>query len=334
MALKKHHALAVFSGGLDSILAVLVIRKQDIFVEGVYFETPFFPAQRAKESAVQIDLPLKIIDITDEMLSIIKNPRFGYGKGLNPCMDCHLLMCQKACEIKEKEGYDFIITGEVLGQRPLSQTKQAMLKIQKECLCGDYLLRPLSAKHLPPTIPEKEGWVKREDLLDLKGRSRRLQIELAKGFGLRKYPSPAGGCLLTDVTFAARLKDLLAYQKDITPRDLELLKVGRHFRLNPKTKAIVGRKQTENQILQKMTLSKDVELKVIGYPGPLVLVPYGGDPEGIKLAAILAVAYSDAPKDRPVEVSIQYRGRKAKIKTSSLPKEVLHTYLIKVFCKS
>jgi tRNA U34 2-thiouridine synthase MnmA/TrmU len=270
------------------------------------------------------------VDITNEMLSIIKKPRFGYGKGLNPCMDCHLLMCQKACEMREKEGYDFIITGEVLGQRPLSQTKQAMLKIQKECTCGDYLLRPLSAKHLPPTIPEKEGWVKREALLDLKGRSRRFQMELAKEFGLKDYPSPAGGCLLTDVTFATRLKDLLAYQEDVAPRDLELLKVGRHFRLNPKTKAIVGRKEKENQILQGLLIHKDAKIKVIGYPGPLVLVPYGGDPEGIKLAAILAVAYSDAPKDKPVGVSIQYRGRKAEIKTSALPKEVLHQYLIKV----
>ena len=135
--------------------------------------------------------------------------------------------------------------------------------------------------------------------------------------------------MLTDIIFAIRLKDLLAYQKDIVPRDLELLKVGRHFRLNPKTKAIVGRKEKENQILQELSLSKDAKLKVIGYPGPLVLVPYGGDPEGIKLAAILAVTYSDAPKDRPIGINIHYRGRKAEIKTSALPKQVLHQYLIK-----
>ncbi|HEC49929.1 MAG TPA: tRNA 4-thiouridine(8) synthase ThiI, partial [Candidatus Desulfofervidus auxilii] len=167
----NYKALALFSGGLDSILAVLFIRAQGIQVEGVYFESPFFPRNQAVKSAEQINLPLKIVDITHDILALVRHPRFGYGQGLNPCLDCHLLMCNKACEIMHQEGYDFIISGEVLGQRPLSQTKQAMLKINKECLCSDYIVRPLSGKLLPPTIPEQKGIVQREMLLDIRGRS-------------------------------------------------------------------------------------------------------------------------------------------------------------------
>ncbi len=326
-------ALAIFSGGLDSILAVEIIRKEGIEVDGVYFETPFFPSYRAKESAFQIGLNLRIVDITKEMLSIIKKPRFGHGAGLNPCMDCHLLMCQKACEIMKREGYAFLITGEVLGQRPFSQTKQAMLKIQRECLCGDYLLRPLSAKCLPATLPESEGLIERHKLLDFKGRSRKPQMKLAQKLGIKDYPTPAGGCLLTDLEFSARLKDLLDFQlkakpNDIQPRDLELLKIGRHFRINPQTKVVVGRNQKENELLKTLALPEDAQLRVISYPGPRVLIPYGGDLEGIKMAAVLAVSYSDAPKNRPVRVQVNYKGKFTEVQTSALPKESCKPFLI------
>ncbi|MCD6319263.1 MAG: tRNA 4-thiouridine(8) synthase ThiI [Candidatus Desulfofervidaceae bacterium] len=321
--------LAIFSGGLDSLLAVCLIRQQGFVVEGVYFETPFFPAERARQSAKQINLPLSIVDITGEMLTIIKNPRFGYGSGLNPCLDCHLLMCKKACKIMQEKRYAFIISGEVLGQRPLSQTKEAMLKITKECPCGDYVLRPLSAKLLPPTKAEQEGWIDRNQLLDIKGRSRAYQIELAKKFGINDYPAPAGGCLLTDTIFAARLKDLLVHQEKINRRDLELLKLGRHFRLNEVTKAIVGRNQRENEILKRLSLPEDTALEVINYPGPFVLIPYGGDFAGEELASILAVSYSDAPKGKPAIIFIKQKGKVKEVKAHASPKEELHRYLIK-----
>lgn len=324
----KKKALAIFSGGLDSILAVYLVRGQGFLVEGVYFETPFFPSEQARQSAEKIDLPLSIVDITEEMLSIIKNPRFGHGSGLNPCLDCHLLMCKKACEIMQEEGYEFIISGEVLGQRPMSQTKEAMLKITKECPCGDYLLRPLSAKLLPPTRPEREGWVDRKRLLDMRGRSRAYQIKLAKEIGIEDYPTPAGGCLLTDAIFAAKLKDLLTYQGKISRRDLELLKIGRHFRLNNVTKAIVGRNQRENEMLKKLSLPEDTALEVINYPGPFVLIPYGGDMAGEELASILAVSYSDAPEDKPAIIFIKQKGHVREIRTRAYPKEQLHRYLI------
>jgi len=324
----KKKVLAIFSGGLDSILAVCLIRQQGFWVEGVYFESPFFPAKRACRSAKQIDLPLRIIDITEEILSIIRNPRFGHGSGLNPCLDCHLLMCKKACKIMQEEGYEFIISGEVLGQRPMSQIKQALRIISKECPCGDYLIRPLSAKLLPLTKPEQEGKVDREGLLDIRGRSRTVQMKLAKEFGINDYPAPAGGCLLTDTIFAAKLKDLLTHQAKINKRDLELLKLGRHFRLNEATKVIVGRNQKENKILKKLSLSEDTILEVINYPGPFVLIPYGGDKAGEELASILAASYSDTPKDKFAIIFIKQKDKIKKIRACPYPKEQLHQYLI------
>ncbi|AMM40496.1 thiamin biosynthesis protein ThiI [Candidatus Desulfofervidus auxilii] len=324
----NYKALALFSGGLDSILAVLFIRAQGIQVEGVYFESPFFPRNQAVKSAEQINLPLKIVDITHDILALVRHPRFGYGQGLNPCLDCHLLMCNKACEIMHQEGYNFIISGEVLGQRPLSQTKQAMLKINKECLCSDYIVRPLSGKLLPPTIPEQKGIVQREMLLDIRGRSRKKQMQLATQLGLKTYPSPAGGCLLTDQTIAARLRDLLAHQKNILPRDLELLKLGRHFRLNPATKAIVGRNREENKKIEALGLYEDALLETIDYPSPLVLIPFGGDLDGQKWAAMLTASYSDAPLDKSVSIKMKWKGEEKILFTSVCSKEKLHKYLI------
>ncbi len=331
--MKKIRALSIFSGGLDSILSVLVLRKQGIEIEGVYLETPFFSSERARKSAQKIGIPLRIMDITDEMLSIIKDPKFGYGTGLNPCLDCHLLMATKACEIMKKEGFDFIFTGEVLGQRPVSQTKKALLKIKELCGCGEYLLLPLSAKHLPITLPEMEGKVNRDRLLDIHGRSRNEQLKLAKSFGIDAYPSPAGGCLLTDKVFSGRLKDLLTHQKEIKRRDLRLLKLGRHFRLNPLTKAIVGRNKRENEDLISLVTPKDSYLNALKYPGPLVLLPYGGDNKGKKQAAILAASYSDAPSNIPVTIKVSSNNKVYYINALSQSKTDLRKFMIKAYGK-
>ena len=321
-------ALALFSGGLDSMLSVLIIRKQGIVVEGVYFETPFFPAERAKRSAKEIDLPLKIKDVTYEMLEIIKSPKFGYGKGLNPCLDCRLLMLKKACKMREEENYNFIITGEVIGQRPLTQKKQMFLKLDKECPCREYIVRPLSARLLPQSLPEKQGLIKREKLFSIQGRSRREQIGLAEIFGIKDYPSPAGGCLLTDKGFSFRLKDLLEYKKEILDRDLYLLKIGRHFRLNKNTKVIVGRNKKENFMLLKLSTTNDVLIHVVDYPAPIVLVPDGGDIKGRLIAKQLAASYSDAPKGKVVKIEIK-KGKDVKIEEIQvLPKQLFRNYLI------
>lgn len=332
--MKKTRALSIFSGGLDSILSVLILRKQGIEIEGVCFETHFFSSERARKSVQKIGIPLRIMDITDEMLFIIKNPKFGYGTGLNPCLDCRLLMARKACEIMKKEGFDFIFTGEVLDQRPMSQTKKALLKIKKLCGCGDYLLLPLSAKHLPITLPEMEGKVDRGRLLDIQGRSRSKQLKLARSFGIDAYPSPAGGCLLTDKVISGRLKDLLTHQKEIKRRDLQLLKLGRHFRLNPLTKAIVGRNKKENEDITSLVISKDSYLNVLKYPGPLVLLPYGGDNKGKKQAAILAASYSDAPSNIPVTIKVSSNNKVYYINALSQPKTDLQKFMIKAYGKS
>ncbi|MBN1626773.1 MAG: tRNA 4-thiouridine(8) synthase ThiI, partial [Deltaproteobacteria bacterium] len=240
-------ALSVFSGGLDSILAAEIIRRMGIDVQAIFFETPFFTSARARDAAYAINLPIKIIDITDRHLDIIKNPVHGYGNNMNPCIDCHSLMSRIAGEMMEKEGAGFIITGEVLGQRPMSQNRASLSIIDKLSGVQGLILRPLSAKHLAVTVPEEKGWVKREDLMDISGRSRKPQIELAKRFNITKYPSPGGGCLLTEHVFSRRLRDLMSFSPVLEKRDIELLKTGRHFRINHGAKAVIGRNEEENE---------------------------------------------------------------------------------------
>jgi tRNA U34 2-thiouridine synthase MnmA/TrmU len=202
-------ALCVFSGGLDSMLASELIRAQGIEVLALFFETPFFASPQARKSAESIALPIKVVDITDTHLEMLKNPRHGYGGHMNPCIDCHALMIRTAGEMLEQEGASFIITGEVMGQRPMSQNLKALSMVASESGFQKLILRPLSAKRLPITLPEEEGWVDRERLLGFSGRSRKPQMELAERLHITEYPSPAGGCLLTDEVFSRRLKDPL-----------------------------------------------------------------------------------------------------------------------------
>src|SRR4030042_2624974 len=203
-------ALLVFSGGLDSLLAAQVIRAQDIDVLGLFFETPFFSSEKAKQSAAEIHLPLKIVDLTESHLRIVRKPKHGHGGNMNHCIDCHALMLRSAGDLLEKEEASFIISGEVLGQRPMSQNFKALSIVAKESGFNGLILRPLCAQHLPVTVPEERGWVKREELLSLSGRSRKPQMELAGKLNIRHYPSPAGGCLLTDPVFSRRLRDLFS----------------------------------------------------------------------------------------------------------------------------
>lgn len=295
-------AIGLISGGLDSLLATKLLQQQGVEVIGLAFKSPFFSISRAKEAAQRLGIPLKVIDITEDLLKVIKDPKYGRGSQMNPCIDCHILMLKKAAEVMRKEGAHFVFTGEVLGQRPFSQTKKALKLIEQEAGLEGLLLRPLSAKLLPKTVPEEKGYVKREALLAIQGRGRKLQLELAEEFGIRDYPPPAGGCLLTDPSFSKRLKDLLEHSDEVTRRDLELLRIGRHFRLSKETKAIVGRKESENRRLQELFLTADLLMEPKDSPGPVLLLPKGGKENEWPKAAAICLRYSDVPKERPSRV--------------------------------
>jgi len=298
-------AIGLISGGLDSSLAALLLMEQGIEVVGYSFVTPFFDSGRAEEAARKIHIPLRVVDITERHFEMLKNPPHGYGSGMNPCIDCHILMLQEAGKRLSLENAEFLFTGEVLGERPMSQNRRALETVARESGFAEVVLRPLSAKLLPPTRPEREGKVKRDLLLAIQGRSRKPQMQLAAKYHLSDYPSPAGGCLLTDPIFSRRLRDLLEHTGHLNLRDVELLKVGRHFRLSEEEKVIVGRDFTENQRILSLEREDDWILKVLAYKGPIALIPYGASAAAKRLSASIVVRYSDAPKERSVEVILR-----------------------------
>ena len=289
-------AIALLSGGLDSTLAAKVVMEQGIELEALNFLTVFCTCTHRGESCLasqkavdSLGISLRVFNVSEEYLDVVKHPKHGYGSNMNPCIDCRIFMLRKAKAYMESVGASFIVTGEVLGQRPMSQRKDSMRLIEKEAGLEGSILRPLSAKFLPASIPEKEGWVDRERLLNIQGRSRKPQIKLADHFGIQDYPCPAGGCLLTDPGFSKRMRDLILHHPDFSLNDVHLLKVGRHFRLSPKVKLVVGRNEEENQKIQTFSQEEDILLKVSKFPGPLSLLrgkPEEGDIE--KVAAITA----------------------------------------------
>jgi tRNA U34 2-thiouridine synthase MnmA/TrmU len=302
---KPVRALGLCSGGLDSMLAGLVLREQGIDVAWVTFETPFFNGAKARKASKRTGIPLTVKSIFDVYLKMLKDPPAGYGKHMNPCMDCHALMFKLAGEMMQQKNFDFLFSGEVLGQRPMSQNKSSLGYVEKHSGFKGYIVRPLSAKNLPLTLPEKEGMVDRDRLLDISGRGRSRQIKLAEEFGITDYPAPAGGCLLTDKNFSNRLRDLFDHQADCTEEELHLLKHGRHFRLNPDTRLIVGRTEGDNQNILKFHYpAADTVIDVKDYPSPIALVPHGANKESIHLAAAICTGYSKAPKLSPVDVVI------------------------------
>ena len=305
--IKPVKAIALFSGGLDSIVSVKLVQEQGIEVLGLTFRTPFFGAGKAREAADRIGLPLRVLDITEEHLRVVRAPRYGYGKNMNPCIDCHTLMLRIAGEKMEEWGYDFVFTGEVLGQRPMSQSRQMLHVVSKNSGYADRILRPLSARLLPETLPEREGKVERERLLDISGRGRKRQMEMAERYGITSYSNPAGGCLLTDPMFSRRLKDLFAHHAaDFTERDLELLSAGRHIRIDDRHKVIVGRNKRDNQALESLLDERDTVFQMRDFPGPLCILPGGGPEEVCRSAAAICAAYGDAPKDAG-EVTVKCR---------------------------
>ncbi len=297
-------AISVFSGGLDSMLAAELIRAQDIDVLALFFETPFFKADRAMVSAKSMNLPFKVVDITKRHLEVVKHPKHGYGGNMNPCIDCHALMFRIAGEMLESEDAAFIFSGEVMGQRPMSQNKKALALVAKESGLNELLLRPLSAKCLPPTIPEKEGWVKRENLKGFQGRSRKPQMSMASDLEIHGYPAPAGGCLLTERGFSRRLKDLLTSKAEVIVSQLEILKLGRHFRLNDHVKIVVGRNKRENEKLKALAVKEDMILNTVSAPGPAVLMSGDLLDGSIGQAVQITLSYSDAQEGEVQNVRV------------------------------
>ena len=280
---KKTKALVLMSGGLDSMLAARVLMEQGIEVTGVVFVSNFFGAAKARKAAGQLGINLKEVEFKKEHLKMVKNPKHGYGKNMNPCIDCHALMLKIAKSIMEKEGYDFVATGEILGQRPMSQNKEALKTVAKESCLGDLLVRPLSAKLLEESRPEREGKLIRGRLFDIKGRSRDKQKELVERFGIKEYASPGGGCLLTDQEFSQRLIKLFDYWPDCSGDDIELLKNGRVLWFKTQIAAddrqiatnalmVIGRDKEDCENLEKLAKKGDIMVKLKEIVGPLTIV--------------------------------------------------------------
>ncbi len=271
--MKKPKAILLFSGGLDSLLSFKILKEQGIKIYPIFFDFYFVDKEKAKKWAEVYVIPLKIIDLKEKQLKIVKNPKYGYGKNLNPCLDCKILMFKEAKKIMKEKKADFIATGEVVGQRPFSQKKWALNLIEEKSGLRGKIIRPLSAKILKTTETERKRMVKRENLFSIKGRSRKRQIDLAKKYGLSKYPSPAGGCLLTDPNFCLRLKEYFKRKIVLDGKEINLLKLGRHFFLN-KAKIVVGRDKEENEKIKKLKKRNDILIEMENYPGPTSLVRF------------------------------------------------------------
>jgi tRNA U34 2-thiouridine synthase MnmA/TrmU len=299
-------AISLLSGGLDSILATELIRRQGIEVVAFNVKIPFCVpkkdgASEAAEAANQLKVPLKIVTVNKDYLKMLRNPKYGYGKNMNPCIDCKILMIKKAKKYAKEIGADFIFTGEVLGERPKSQHYPALCIIEEETGLKGKLLRPLSAKLLPETVAEKKGLVDRAKLLDIQGRSRKPQLQLAKTYGITCFPSPAGGCLLTDEEYSKKLRDLLHHKKRVSVSDIAILRVGRHFRLG-KNKIVVGRNEAENKILAARKIKSEYYFELPDIVGPTTVLQGPKTKNAIETAAKLTAYYSDA-KTREVKVN-------------------------------
>jgi tRNA U34 2-thiouridine synthase MnmA/TrmU len=295
-------AIALYSGGLDSTLAILAVLRQGIEVKAITFMNHFgcdisdrsSCSKNPFAAAQQFGFEVKLCHLSEKFINIVKNPRFGHGKNMNPCMDCRILMLKEAKEFMEMVGGDFLVTGEVLGQRPMSQRRDALDIIDRETDLRGHILRPLSAKLLKPTVPEQVGIVNRDMLYGFGGRSRKPQMALAAEFGLTEYPAPAGGCLLTEPNYSYRLSELLVHDPDPAFEDFNLLRLGRHFRLSNDSKAVVGRDQEENEAILSLVGRRGIRMRVEGHASPIAIIRGRTDEERVMIAAAICARYSDA----------------------------------------
>jgi len=337
---KQAKAVALISGGLDSLLAARVVMEQGVHVEGINFYTGFCVeghthAIRKKDrlrpkrnnalwSAEQLGIKLHIVDIIEEYKDVVINPQHGYGSNLNPCLDCKVFMVNKAREWMDANGFDFIITGEVIGQRPMSQRKDTLQVVVRDSGAAERLVRPLCARHLPATLPETEGWLDRERLYGFNGRSRKPQMALAEEFGFEDYAQPAGGCcFLTDKQYSVKLADLWRSRgsREYDLDDIMLLKVGRHLRPRANFKIIVGREEGENRFLEGYR-KRFISIIPTSHTGPLVLIDGEVGPDDIELAARLAARYSQGRDAQHVTLEVrQTDGMTKRLDVIPMPSE-------------
>ena len=321
-------ALGLLSGGLDSSLAALCLKRQGIDVTGIAFVTPFFGSSKAERAAEQMGLPLIVKDISEIHLDMVKQPRYGYGKNMNPCIDCHAMMFRLAGEIMVEQGFDFLFSGEVLGQRPMSQNANALRSVANYSGHPDRILRPLSARLLPITPLEEQGLVDRDQLLDIQGRSRKPQEALAKEWGLQDFPSSGGGCLLTEIHFSDRLRDLITHQPDCTVHDVELLKIGRQFRLSTHAKLTVGRHQQDNEAIRQVTDSSHIVLRTPGIPGPLGVVTGRPSAADLQLAGRILASYGKGKDQAKIEVVADTPSGEQPLTVSPLSREASQKLIV------
>jgi tRNA-uridine 2-sulfurtransferase len=322
-------AFSLFSGGLDSTLAARAVMDQGVEVTALHFITPFFGYDSKGREAIASEnfkkkygIDVRILDVSREYIEMVRKPVYGYGKNFNPCLDCKIFMMRKAREIMLTEGADFIISGEVLGQRPMSQRRDAMSIVERDSGLKGYLLRPLCAKLLKPTIPEQKGLVDREKLYGFSGRSRRPQMELAERFGMKDYATPAGGCVLTDPVLSKRVRELLLKDGEVDARDVQILSVGRLFNF-PSGTLRVGRNERDNDKLVSLSSEGDVIIRARDYPGPVSLFrgrPSEGD---LELAARITVRYSDARGAGSAAVSLTSGPEETVITVSPAPGDLV-----------
>ncbi|TKJ39040.1 hypothetical protein CEE37_11490 [candidate division LCP-89 bacterium B3_LCP] len=345
---EKIRALGLISGGLDSTLAARLLIEQGIEIRGVYFSTGFCISDPSRpgrnggdetgnlcHEALQVGNDLKfavqVVDVSDEYLGIITNPRWGYGKNANPCVDCRIMMLRKAKEMMEDLGANFVFTGEVLGQRPMTQHRPTLRQLEKQSGLDGFLLRPLSAKLIPETEVERRGWVNRDKLKGFTGRSRKPQIALAGEMGLTKYPQPAGGCcFLTDPAYGNKFFDFLKYRNSDSPVTLEdflILKVGRHLRLDDKLKIVVGRNESENDLLEQFR-PKRWALTAVDVEGPLALLDNSIEVEELPKAARVVARYSDGRNRSSVDIKCEKNGTTEVLSVKPMSPEESSKYIL------
>ena len=312
MTEEKKKVVALLSGGLDSQLAIKMMQEQGFDVSAVAIKTPFcdFDCGRGcgfeiRERADDLNVNLKTVYLGDEYIEMLKHPKHGIGAGFNPCIDCRSMMFDAAKKHMEDIGAEFIISGEVLGQRPMSQHAPALKTIENESDLVGKIVRPLSAALLPETDPEKDGLIKRENLGMIRGRTRRGQLDMAKKYGIENPPNAGGGCLLTEPHFGIKAKDLFSHTKNPTINDIDLLKIGRHFRLDEETKFIVGRNKDENEMIKAIALPGDILLEAKDFVGPVSILRGSNAKQHLKFASSITLRYSDAPNNEQAIVSMR-----------------------------
>ncbi len=331
-------AIALYSGGLDSTLAILTMMKQGVEVTAITFMNHFGCDIGDKSScskdpfaaSVKFGFKVKLAHLSDKFFDIVKNPKYGHGKNMNPCVDCRILMLKEAKEFMKMTGADFLITGEVIGQRPMSQRRDCFPVMDKDADVKGLVVRPLCGKILPPTIPEINGLINRDMLLDFNGRTRKPQIALAAELGLTEYPAPAGGCLLTDPNYSFKLRELLSYIKDPNYKEINFLRVGRQFRYAPDCKIIVGRDKADNETIMSLVESNDYTLHVEDAGSPVTVLLGNVTESALEVAAALCARYSSARKLPEVKVTVTRNGENHYLTVPPAGDTLMEQYMIQM----